>query len=723
MNPPARSTRLLEWLVVAALFALTLGSRWTLIAQHGVPVPFHDQWSAEGEAILEPWFAGELGWKDFFKPSNEHRPVLTRLLAFAEFRLTGQWDTRTQMFVNSFFYALAAVALSLLARRMFSTAGWMVATVALASVFTLPGNYENAVWGFQLHFYLMVLLAVLYLGGTFGTSRVDARWVAAQAAGALGLLSIAGGLLAPVAAAGIAAVRLARRRDAHGVATLCMAVALALVGWWLLPPTAVGGKLDVFSSTILVEALVKMLAWPSPVALAAALVQLPWLIVAVRTFVSREARPAELVLTALGGWVVMQALAIAYARGASFPEIPPRYTDILVIGLAANAACAAILVRDSARKLFPFALCAVWLATVSAGLWHFNRPARIGPILEVHADLHRRTLAVVRDYIRTGDPAALGRDAFVAHHFPPVSTMRRLLDNPGIRASLPPEVQGDESQSSLERLVALCPIRSKWLGYISMILLPAAVLVAIYLIRRQRIPDESLRPTPWFYSASVIAAVALVLVAAGMRPWDSDSHRRISQVLDDAGTAATGFDVPDAAGRIFALPATPAGLFFGTYIEGDGFTGEFVSSEFAVDSQFLIVPVTGYPNGPGNSLRFDFLRADGTVQSTTAFSDNTPGEKVLPWMVTVRASPGARARIVLTDGSTEPRGWLGVGTPRLTDDPAAARRMGGDLGSIGAENARRFPATLLVASVFCAIAGLVERLAARRRDLASAVAH
>jgi hypothetical protein len=719
MSPLARGTRWLEWLTVVALFAVTLGSRWALIAQHGVPVPFHDQWSAEGEAILEPWTKGELTWSSLWKPSNEHRPVLTRLVALAEFRMTGRWDTRVQMLVNSLFYALTAVALSLLARRMFSNAGWLVATVALASVFTLPGNYENVTWGFQLHFYLMVLLAVMYLGGTFGTSRVDVRWAVAQAAGALGLLSIAGGLLAPLAAAGVAAARLARRRDAHGVATVCLALAIALLGWWLLPPSAVAGKVEATSPAVLVEALLKMFAWPSPVALATALVQLPWFLVAARTIISRDARPSDLVLTALGGWVVLQALAIAYARGASFPEIPPRYTDILMIGLATNAACISTLVRDGVRKHFPIAICAVWFVTIAAGLWHFNRPARINQFLDVNADLHRRTLVVVRDYIRTGDPTTLTRDAFVAHHFPPAETMRRLLDNPAIRSSLPPEVRGVDDDNDLS---ASLPRSWPWLAAGAFAAFAFAAPNILFRTRESTPTAGAPATVPWFACSGLLAIVALTLVAAGMRPWDSDSHRRIARLLENSGTAAPGFAIRDAAGGIFALPDTPAALFYGTYIGGDGYTGRLVSAEFALERKFIIVPVTGYPVGPGNLLQLEFLSTDGAVQSTTVFRDQNPGEAIAPWTVFIPPSPALHARLVLVDGSTEPRGWHGVGTPRLTEDPAATRRMRKALAAVGAENARRSPASLLAVSVFCAIAGLAEHLAARRRDLASATA-
>ncbi|HEY5552080.1 MAG TPA: hypothetical protein VIK52_09335 [Opitutaceae bacterium] len=720
----APQPRNLVVIVLVALAAITLACRWRIIAEYGVPVPFHDQWSAEGEAMLEPWFAGELGWDVFWKPSNEHRPVLTRALAFAEFRLTGQWDTRVQMLVNSLFYALTAVALSLLARVVFAPRGWIAATAVIALLFALPGNYENAVWGYQAHFYLMVLLGVLYLGGTFGCARIGARWGAAQVAGVIGLLSMGGGMLAPMVAAGLAAIRLVRRRDAHTIATLVSGLVLSLLGWWLLAPSAgEGGPLTARSAITLIETLIKMLAWPSTLTVLAVLVHAPWLLVALRALPARGTRPAETALAALGGWVVLQTLAIAYARGGSFSEIPPRYFDILVIGLAVNAASLAILIREHARKIAVLGIGAAWFAVVAAGLLHFNRPARLDPVLEAHSGLQRRTLEVVRDYVRTGDPAALSRDPFVAHHFPSIATMRRLLDNPGVRASLPSEIRGAEQRPVSERFTIGTLHSWPWLLAIAAIALAVAGVAAVLSSRGAVAPREPAAPVPWFTAAGLLALAAVALVSAGMRPWDTDPERRLARMLDESGKPADGFDIAGATGGIFALPGTPATLFFGTYLGGDAFMGEFVSTEFSLESQFLIVPITGYPAGPGNALRLEVRNPDRSLHSSQSFKGVGPGERVHAWTVAVSAPVGSRARLVLVDGSSEPRGWLGVGTPRLTDDASEAQRLSITLESVGAENARRFPASVFAAAVVLALAGVFTRSDKSSGGLASNPPH
>lgn len=713
MSSPSRFPAVL---LLISLACVTIATRWSLIERYSSPVPFHDQWAAEGGALIAPYFAGNLAWRNFFEPSNEHRPVLTRVLAFTGFKLTGAWDTQFQMTVNSLFYALIAVALSLIARQGFGARGWIIATVALTILFALPANYENALWGFQSQFYLMVLLAVVYLGGTFRADRIGPQWIAAQVAGVLGLFSMAGGIIAPLAAAGIALLRLSRRRDAHSVATLAAGLALAVAGWWLLAPTAgAGDSLRARSAAIFVEALLALLSWPLRVPLLAVALQMPWLLIAARILLAsrtaRKVEPFHTALTALGSWVVLQAAAIAFTRGGFISEIPPRYFDVLIVGIAVNAACLSIMARETSGRLrvAVFVLGGAWLVVAGAGVWQANSPARLGPILDGAASLQQRTLQAAREYIQTGDPGSLTRDPQVAHHFPSVAGIQRLLDDPQVRASLPTPLSGIQPASLLGR--SLTAIRGTWLP---LLVLSGLMLLAVSLVAFIRHPDghaESGVPNeiPWRLLASMFAGAAILLVAAGMRPWDTDPVSRIARLLKASGQAPDAFTVPGAAGGIFAERGTPAHLFFGTYLDGDAFTGELVSSEFSISASFVLIPVTGYPKGPGNSLRLELLADNGSVTHQSYFNDRAPGERIGVWTLAVIAPPGSKARLVLSDQSREARGWLGVGVPRLSDDASAARSLEIGLESARAENASRLPALMFGLSLVFIGIGLSQR--------------
>lgn len=706
-------TPLPRHLVVAlltALAAIAIATRWKIIAEHASPVPFHDQWTAEGTAMFEPWFAGKLRAEDFWKASNEHRPVLTRALAFAEFRLTGEWNTRLEMLVNSLFYALTAVVLALIARNIFGTRGFVASAVILALLFSLPCAYENAMWGFQSQFYLMMLLGAAYLGGTLSTTRIGRTWVLAQIAGMISLLTMGGAMLAPVVVGGLAAVRLVRRRDPYTIATLLVAAALAIGGWATIAlANDPNGLLQSRSAAILVEALVKLLAWPSAYWFLVPLMLAPWLLVSVRALISREPSTGEVLLAALGGWILLQTASIAYGRGAHLTGIPPRYFDAFSVGLAVNAACLPVLLRARGTRIAVAVLSVAWIAAVGTGLWQFNKPSWIAPIIKGNGALQRGTLEAVRDYITTGDPKALTRDAFIAHHFPSISTMRRLLDNPGVRASLPATVRGESNPSSVERFTDGTLGTWPWVLGLGIAGLFSAGAVILTSSKGKSQSPASQEPVPWLAAAPLPALAAIVLIGCGMKPWDNDPRERFERIFDNAGSAPAGFDIPGSTGGIYPVKPTPGSLFFGTLIGGSGFTGEKVSTEFVLDHEFLIVPVTGYPNGPGSSLRLESLAQDGSVVRKFVFTGQPPRERIGVWSVPVGDDLGARARLVLADGSTVVPGWMGVGIPRLTDDPDAARHLEIALESVRAENARRFPAVLLAAAALAGGIGFVGR--------------
>jgi hypothetical protein len=116
------------------------------------------------------------------------------------------------------------------------------------------------------------------------------------------------------------------------------------------------------------------------------------------------------------------------------------------------------------------------------------------------------------------------------------------------------------------------------------------------------------------------------------------------------------------------------------------------------------------------------LAPDGSVARKFDFSGESPLERIRTWNVAVGTSQGLRARLVLVDGTTGAGGWLGAGTPLLTNDPHAAHRLDLALADVSAHNARRFPAALLAVAAVCAAIGFLERHGAGRGGLASGAA-
>ena len=97
----------LSYLEYAALALMIFGARLWLIANYGSPLPILDQWDGEAAMLFKPFLEGTLRFADLFAPHNEHRIVLSRLLALALLRLNGQWDSLVEMTINA---AICAVA-------------------------------------------------------------------------------------------------------------------------------------------------------------------------------------------------------------------------------------------------------------------------------------------------------------------------------------------------------------------------------------------------------------------------------------------------------------------------------------------------------------------------------------------------------------------------------------------------------------------------------------
>jgi hypothetical protein len=130
---------------------------------------------------------------------------------------------------------------------------------------------------------------------------------------------------------------------------------------------------------------------------------------------------------------------------------------------------------------------------------------------------------------------------------------------------------------------------------------------------------------------------------------------------------ATSFDQPDPkfVGAAFLLAGQKSD-WSGTYVEGDGFTGHVVSTRFRLDGNTVDVPVTGYPDSPGNELTLEILGDNVPPIAAVRFAGPNPKEMPARWEIPVAQWRGQFARLVLVDGLKTSGGWLAVGTPELS---------------------------------------------------------
>ena len=142
--------------LLGALFLLLFGARLSLIGYAGIRRLSWTNGTATRIFFIKPYLSGRLSIGDLFAPFNEHRIVFTRLLVLTILRLSGYWDVILQMIVNAVLESATVVAIAYaLARPL--PGGWaLAAMIACVAINAVPYGYDNALFGFNTHFSLLI---------------------------------------------------------------------------------------------------------------------------------------------------------------------------------------------------------------------------------------------------------------------------------------------------------------------------------------------------------------------------------------------------------------------------------------------------------------------------------------------------------------------------------------------------------------------------------------
>ncbi|MBK7960853.1 MAG: hypothetical protein IPK04_06390 [Bdellovibrionales bacterium] len=172
-SAPTKTQSILQY---SAFVFVLLGLKLAVIHNFGNATPFWDQWDAEWANIYEPYLKGTLQWNDFFSLVNEHRTILTKLLALAELIVNGKWNPLFQMTINAFLHvgiiALMVRKLSLASGERYQ--GYLL--VFAVVLFGLPYGWENTLAGFQSLFYFVLLFSVLAIWHTSAHRPLSLPW-------------------------------------------------------------------------------------------------------------------------------------------------------------------------------------------------------------------------------------------------------------------------------------------------------------------------------------------------------------------------------------------------------------------------------------------------------------------------------------------------------------------------------------------------------------------
>ncbi|MBL9189264.1 MAG: hypothetical protein JNK23_17410 [Opitutaceae bacterium] len=431
--------RALSVALAVCLFALIVGAKWATFDRYGSPIPDWDQWDAEGGNLLIPWHEGSGFLEKLFAPHNEHRVVLTKLQNLALTLAAGQWDSRLEAAVNALLHAALAVALWLGARRW--VAGrWHAALFVLAfALFGLPVAWQNILGGFHSQQYWLLGLSTVAIAVLPFARPWSARWWIGAIAALLALGSMGSGLLAAFVVIVVCVWRAAWRETTWRELRPTLAWCAVLLAIGLLTRVEVPWHAEMKAKTAsdFFLSILRSMAWPlRDRDWSGLLLWLPWGLAAWRLVRDPASRPGQIIV-ALGGWVLVQLAATAYARGAGADYPASRYMDTLSFGAMINATALAWLLSAAgaprAQRWLGGLTAAAWIVLLTLGLRGLLRD-NFGHDLPDARKYYDEAEANLRHFLATGDR---GHFTGKGVPYPNVDSLVDYLSNPALRPLFP----------------------------------------------------------------------------------------------------------------------------------------------------------------------------------------------------------------------------------------------------------------------------------------------
>jgi hypothetical protein len=676
------------WAIGAGL--IVFAARCREIHLFASETPFLDQWQVEGQQILVPWLKGQFPWASLFAPHQEHIPMWTRLLVWLEASLLGRWDPLLQCTINAGLWGATVGLWSHWFRTQLPklpAIGLSLFAVVMAS---LPFGWENSTWGFQSHIPLALLFITVHIHGSFAASPFTNRWWVAQIAGLFALFTLGSMWAAPLAVLIVFLWTGEYDRRRWIPAALLSGLGLGLMLWARsVQPHEGALALSANSLPQFLAALLIQLGWPSQLPAAAAILNLPVILLAWQIRGSPKTLALDRIILAIGIWAMAQACAFALARSGSWIGFVSRYGDLLALGVLANAFALWRLLQGMKRvrsRILISLFTLTWGYVLAPGLQWVSTRAHTEYFHQQSALWSSIRSEAVSDYLATKSHESLSTPEVRNVLFPDPTIVADVLDTPGLSDLLPVQLRPNATRTRGDFLSAsTARLRSLWhpIGWSGIFIF----LLGIILSWRYSNDSKSAllsvakkSSLPWLAGLS-IGAVTLVFLWP--MPLEFNTHKRWEKMLIPAGyigplsfliTTPTTYVVDNLTGGASLWPEDFRNTFYGTHIDGPSFTGSAKSSPFTLESPWLVIPIAGFPQSAGNSIGLRIEGTDSQVINEIGCQEPNP-TSIGFWQVDVQSHIGQQARIVFNDGRTDHEGWIAAASPQPTVDKDLAANL------------------------------------------------
>lgn len=443
INKNDHSGRWTQALQYGAFALILFGIKLYLIHSYANATPFWDQWDAEAAYLYQPYLSGTLKWSDLFAPHLEHRIFVARLIALSLLIMNGIWNPLLQMVVNAVLHISVIMLGVFLLTRILGRKYLPMLLGFSILLFAIPYGWENTLAGFQSMFYTVLLFSLTSIWLTVTTAPLSRRWWLGILCAILAFLSLASGVFAMAAAAGVGALiyALGLRRTRRQLLAVVILTLLFFIGVALTPVVPGHAVFRAMSVVQFFDALNAILAWPiAPSSFSALLKNSPAVLFALLLIWKRApASDKRWFLFALVLLTLAQAVSIAYGRATG--SLSSRYLDLFAIGILINFACLISVSQEYGSATYKWAIASmasigIWVISVLLALGIYAQ-ARLPAELAAKSDAGIAQELNTKNFVATGDINHLKNKPFQHIPYPDAERLSTLLNSSNIQSILP----------------------------------------------------------------------------------------------------------------------------------------------------------------------------------------------------------------------------------------------------------------------------------------------